>query len=183
MDEPSAKSRWLPRVSIRRMISLILVVALLLGWYSSQRRIERERRWQEQRLRYAEEELRRAKDQLQDQQRGPRPYLLRSFWEADLEGSNLAGMTIASNDNAFQRASFLQMFTGGDVDWGVSSFQARPIRRREACQGALTGGGSSFQMSSFLLGPISRCATLMGGGASFQCVISRCDPDRHEAVG
>ena len=48
----------------------------------------------EEYLRYAEEELRRARDELRDQLRGLRPDRARSFWEADLEGSNLAGMTI-----------------------------------------------------------------------------------------
>jgi hypothetical protein len=95
----------LTRFSVRGLFFLILLVALALGWFSSQRSAERERREHEQRLRYAEEELRRARDELRDQVRGPRPDRARSFWEADLEGSNLAGMTIASDGNAFQRAS------------------------------------------------------------------------------
>ena len=73
MTDSSTPARWLPRVSTRRLLFLILLVALLFGWLSSLQRADRERRQQEHRVRYAEEELRRARDELRDQQRGPRP--------------------------------------------------------------------------------------------------------------
>ena len=131
MAGSSLRVRWLPRFSIRGLILVILLVALLLGWVSSEQRVKqeqqravRERQEQEQRLRYAEEELRRARDELQDQMRGPRPVHKRSFWEADLESSNLAGMTIASDSNAFQRASFRKCrLEGATLEGGDSSFQ------------------------------------------------------------
>jgi hypothetical protein len=168
VTESSPPTRWLPRVSIRGLFFLILLVALLFGWHSSRQRAERERRQQEQRLRYAEEELRRARDELRDQQRGPRPDRARSFWEADLEGSNLAGMTIASGSNAFQRASFRECIlegatlVGGDASFQLARFDAAKLARAQ-----LKGGGSSFQASSFLGADLTG-ATLVGGGSSFQ---------------
>jgi uncharacterized protein YjbI with pentapeptide repeats len=166
--ESSAPARWHPRLSIRGLYFLILLVALLLGWVSSQQRAERERRQQEQRLRYAEEELRRARDELQDQMRGPRPDRARSFWEADLEGSNLAGMTIVSNDNAFQRASFRKCrLEGATLGGGVSSFQLARFDAAKLARACLKGGGSSFQASSFV-GTDLTDANLIGGPSSFQ---------------
>jgi uncharacterized protein YjbI with pentapeptide repeats len=147
---------------------LVLLVALALDWVSSQRRVDRERRQQEQRLRYAEEELRRARDELQAQMRGPRPDRARSFWEADLESSNLTGMTIASNENAFQRASFRKCrledatLQGGDASFQLARFDAAKLAR--AC---LNGGAASFQASSFVGADLTG-ATLTGGPVSFQ---------------
>ena len=168
VTESSTPTRWLPRVSIRGLFFLILLVALLFGWHSSQQRAERERRQQEQRLRYAEEELRRARDELQDQQRGPRPDRARSFWEADLEGSNLAGLTIASDSNAFQRASFRKCrLEGATLVGGDSSFQLARFDAAKLARAHLKGGGSSFQASSFVGADLTD-AILIGGGSSFQ---------------
>jgi uncharacterized protein YjbI with pentapeptide repeats len=168
LAESSAPPRRLPRFSTRGLFLLILFIALALGWGTSQRRAERARRQQEQRLRYAEEELRRARDALRDQARGPRPDRSRSFWEADLEGADLAGMTLASPSNAFQRASFRNCrlegatLTGGDASFQIARFDGAKLARAR-----LTGGGSSFQMSSFVGADLTG-ATLAGGGASFQ---------------
>jgi hypothetical protein len=124
-------NRLLPRVSTRGLFFLILLVALLFGWLCSQQRAERELRQQGQRLRYAEEELGRARGELRDQQRGPRPDRARSFWEADLEGSNLVGITIASDSNVFQSASFRKCrlegatLEGGDASKEPPTYDAR----------------------------------------------------------
>jgi uncharacterized protein YjbI with pentapeptide repeats len=168
VTESSTPTRWLPRVSIRGLFFLILLVALLFGWHSSQQRAERERRHQEQRLRYAEEELRRARDELQDQQRGSRPDRARSFWEADLEGSNLSGMTIASHGNAFQRASFRKCrLEGATLEGGGSSFQSARFDAAKLSRACLKGGSASFQGSSFVGADLTG-ATLIGGDSSFQ---------------
>jgi type II secretory pathway pseudopilin PulG len=168
VTDSSTPARWLPRVSIRGLLFLILLAALLFGWRASQQRAERERRQQEHRLRYAEEELSRARDELQDQQRGPRPDRARSFWEADLEGSNLAGMTIASAGNAFQRASFRRCrLEGATLEGGASSFQFARFDAAKLARACLKGGSSSFQASSFLGADLTG-ATLIGGSGSFQ---------------
>jgi uncharacterized protein YjbI with pentapeptide repeats len=147
---------------------LILLVALLFGWVSSEQRVKQERRQQEHRLRYAEEELRRARDELRDQQRGPRPDRVRSFWEADLEGSNLAGMTIASHGNAFQRASFRKCrLEDATLEGGGSSFQFARFDAAKLARACLKGGDSSFQASSFVGADLTG-ATLFGGSGSFQ---------------
>ena len=171
--EFSATARWSPRFSIRGLFFLILLVALALGWVSSQQSAERERRQQEQRLRYAEEELRRARDELRDQLRGPRPDRARSFWEADLEGSNLAGMTIASDGNAFQRASFRNCrLEGATLEGGVSSFQLARFDAAKLARASLKGGGASFQASSFVGADLTG-ATLIGGPLPFRARRSR----------
>ncbi len=168
MTESSTPTRWLPRVSTRGLFFLILLVALLFGWLSSEQRAERERRLQEQRVRYAEEELRRARDELRDQLRGRQPDRLRSFWEADLEGSNLAGMTITSNGNAFQRASFRKCrLEGATLEGGGSSFQFARFDAAKLARACLKGGSSSFQVSSFVGADLTD-ATLIGGSGSFQ---------------
>jgi hypothetical protein len=159
---------WLPRFSIRGLFFLILLVALALGWVSSERRADRERRQQEQRLHYADEELRRARDELQDQMRGRWPDRARSFWEADLESSNLAGMTIASNDHAFQRASFRKCrLEGATLKGGVAAFQLARFEAAKLARASLKGGHASFQASSFVGADLTG-ATLIGGAASFQ---------------
>ena len=65
-------------------------------------------------------ELRRARDELRDQLPGPRPDRGRPFWEADLEGSDLAGMTIASDSNGVPEG-LLSV---------IAASQARPWRWR-----------------------------------------------------
>jgi uncharacterized protein YjbI with pentapeptide repeats len=166
--EFSAPAGRSPRFSVRGLFFLILLVALALGWFSTQRSAERERRRHEQRLRYAEEELRRARDESRDRMRGPRPDRARSFWEADLEGSNLAGMTIASDGNVFQRASFRDCrLEGATLEGGVSSFQLARFDAARLARARLRGGGASFQASSFVGADLTG-ATLIGGPSSFQ---------------
>lgn len=163
----SAPTRRLPRFSTRELLLVIVIVAMVLGWASSRQRADRGRRMQEQRLRYAEEELRRARDELRDQVRGPRPDRARSFWEADLEGSNLAGMTIASGENAFQRASFRRCrLEGATLQGGTASFQLARFDGAKLARARLAGGGASFQGSSFDGADLTG-ATLAGGPSSF----------------
>jgi len=166
--EPSAPARRLPRFSVRGMFFLILLVAMAFGWVSSERRAERERWMQLQRLRYADEELRRAREELEVRKLGPRPDRARSFWEADLVGSNLMGMTIASDGNAFQRASFRECrLEGATLIGGVSSFQFARFDAAKLARARLRGDAASFQLSSFAGADLTG-ATLAGGGASFQ---------------
>jgi hypothetical protein len=75
----STAASWLPRLSIRGLFFLILLVALLLGWVSSEQRSTRERQQQEQRLRYAEE-------------------------EADLTGATLTGGGVSFQNATFEKA-------------------------------------------------------------------------------
>lgn len=161
-------ARRLPRFSVRGLFFLILLIALGLGWFTARRSAERQRRMQEYRLRYAEEELRRARDEFRDQSRGPRPDRARSFWEADLQGSNLAGMTITSNENAFQRASFRDCrLEGATLQGGDSSFQLARFDAAKLAKAHLKGGRASFQESSFVGADLTG-ATLHGGPSSFQ---------------
>jgi len=166
--EPSILARWLPRFSLRGLLFLVFLVALALGWYSSWQQAAWQQRMQYQSMLYITEELRRARDELRNQERARRPDRSRSFWEADLEGSNLSGMTIASNSNAFQRASFRRCrLEDATLEGGVSSFQFARFDAAKLARARLTGGGSSFQLASFVGADLTG-ATLAGGAASFQ---------------
>ena len=145
-----------------------MLAALLFNWITFLQRVERERRLREKQLRYAEEELVRARDELRDQLRGTQPEPLRSFWEADLEGSNLAGMTLASNSNAFQRASFRNCrLEGATLEGGGASFQFARFDSAKLATAILKGGAASFQGASFAGADLTG-ATLAGEGSSFQ---------------
>lgn len=175
MAESSAPARRLPRFSIRELVFLVVLAALVLGWVASEQRAAREQQradrvlqMQEQRQRYAEVELERARNELRDRLRGPRPDRSRSFWEADLEGTNLAGMTIASGGNAFQRASFRECrLEGSTLEGGASSFQFARFDAAKLARARLEGGAAAFQESTFVGADLTN-ATLIGGSASFQ---------------
>ncbi|MFO0959612.1 MAG: pentapeptide repeat-containing protein [Isosphaeraceae bacterium] len=168
MEQSPSPARRYPRISLRGLIYLIVLLALALGWFSAEQRAERERRRLEQSVRYAQEELDRARDELQDARRGLRPDRARSFWEADLEGTNLAGMTIASPENAFQRASFRRCnLEGATLQGGGASFQSSRFDGAKLARASLKGGSASFQSASFDGADLTG-ATLAGGSASFQ---------------
>lgn len=168
MADLTAPARRIPRFTTRGILTLIGLVALALGWVTSVQRAERERRQNAQRMLYAEEELRRAREELSNCSRGLRPDRARAFWEAGLEGSNLAGMTIASTENAFQRASFHGCrLEGATLSGGVASFQFARFDAANLARATLTGGSSSFQIASFVGADLTG-ATLTGAGGSFQ---------------
>ena len=168
MTTSSAPARRLPRISTRELLLLIALVAMILGWMASQRRADRVRRLEEHRLRYAEEELRRAREELRDTLRSPRPDRARSFWQAGLDGANLASMTIASKENAFQHASFRNCrLEGATLEGGDSAFQLARFDAAKLTRARLTGGNASFQFASFVGADLTG-AVLSGGPSSFQ---------------
>ena len=158
----------IPLFYVRAFVFLFMLAALLLNLITFQHRVERERRLLKQQLRYAEQELGRARDELKNQLRGPQPDRSRSFWEADLEGSNLAGMTLASNSNAFQRASFRNCrLEAATLEGGGASFQSARFDSAKLARAILKGGAASFQGASFAGADLTG-ATLAGEGSSFQ---------------
>lgn len=168
MAESSPTARRLPRFTVRGMIFGVLFLAVVLGWISSVRRVGWVQRMQHQRFLYLDEELRRARQELRDQERGVEPDRSRSFWHADLEGSDLTGMTIASPSNAFQRASFRDCrLRDATLEGGDSSFQFARFDGAKLARARLKGGHASFQLSTFVGADLTD-AILTGGGASFQ---------------
>jgi uncharacterized protein YjbI with pentapeptide repeats len=179
------------RFTIRTLLLLTFLVAMVLGWRASVRDARQQLALQTIQLQYAEEELRRARDDLGDRDRPKQP-TTRNFWEAELDDAYLRGMTISSPTNAFQRASLkncdLQDVTleadaaafqfarfdesnlkNAKLTAGVASFQAATFVGCDLTNAVLDGGDSSFQGSSFAN------ATLMGAKwvgsiASFQMV-------------
>ena len=158
----------IPLLYMRVFVFLLMLAALIFNLITFQQRVDRERRLLKQQLRYAQQELGRARDELKDQLRGPQPDRLRSFWEADLEGSNLDGMTLASNSNAFQRASVRKCnLEGTTLEGGGASFQSARFDGAKLVRARLNGGAASFQGASFV-GADLTAATLSGEGGSFQ---------------
>ncbi|MCC7336751.1 MAG: pentapeptide repeat-containing protein [Pirellulaceae bacterium] len=165
--------RW-SQFSNRGLLLLIVIVAMSCAWYSSLRHADvalqlsyRTQRLQMQHLEYYKGELGRAKSQLSDQLRGKRPDSSRSFWESDLDGMNLMGMTIASSLNAFQRASFRNCnLENATLQGGDSSFQFACFDEANLTGASLFGGPSSFQLATFIGADITD-ATLTGTAASF----------------
>jgi uncharacterized protein YjbI with pentapeptide repeats len=156
------------RFSLRTLFVVALLVGLMCGWYATWQRVDRDRKRYEQQLQYAEKELLRAKDQLHDLARGKQPDATRPFWEAELAGSQLTGMTIASDNNAFQRASFRNCkLESATLAGGVASFQDSCFDGATLTQANLSGGSASFQASTFLNTDLTG-ATLTGGPGSFQ---------------
>jgi uncharacterized protein YjbI with pentapeptide repeats len=93
-------------------------------------------------------------------------------------------MTIASDGNAFQRASFRECrLEGATLQGGDSSFQIARFDAAKLARACLKGGGASFQESSFV-GTDLAGATLTGGGRLVsKGFVRRRDPDRRQAVG
>lgn len=168
MAETSAPARRVTRFTVRDLFLLIVLVSVILAWISSEQRGEQRRRIQEQQVHYAQQELERARDQLRDQARPRDRDRNRSFWEADLEDSNLAGMTIASNQNAFQRASFKNCrLEDATLQGGTASFQVSRFDGAKLNRARLIGEAASFQMASFVGADLTGAA-LIGESASFQ---------------
>ncbi len=164
----SSKGPRVLKFSNRTLFGVVVLVALICGWFSTWQRADRERRRHEQRLLYAEQELERARGQVRDLARANRPDLTRSFWEAELEGANLTRMTLTSTSNAFQRASFRNcMLENATLKGGDASFQFACFDDAILAQASLTGGGASFQESTFVRAELTG-ATLTGGPGSFQ---------------
>lgn len=158
----------LPKYSTRSLFVLLFVVAILFGWFNSVRHARLQSNVLLRRLEYAEQELRRKTDELQRLRKGVTPDETRSFWQAGLEGTNLASMTIASDSNAFQRASFSDCnLRDASLSGGGSSFQEARFDGANLQGATLVGGSSSFQAASFVKSDLTR-AKLTGGPTSFQ---------------
>ncbi len=158
----------LPKYSTRSLFVLLFIVAILFGWFNSVRQARRERNLLSTRVEYAEQELQRKTDELQRLRKGITPDETRSFWQAGLEGTNLASMTITSYSNAFQRASFSECnLRDASLSGGGSSFQEARFDGANLQGATLVGGSASFQAATFVKSDLTR-AKLTGGPASFQ---------------
>ena len=158
----------LPKYSTRSLFVLLFIVAILFGWFNSVRQARRERYVWSRKAEYAEQELQRKTDELQRLRKGVTPDETRSFWQAGLEGTNLASMTISSYSNAFQRASFADCnLRDASLSGGGSSFQEARFDGANLQGATLVGGSASFQAASFVKSDLTR-AKLTGGPASFQ---------------
>ncbi len=156
------------RFSIRSLFTVVILVAFTCGWFSTWRQVDRERTRYAQQLHFLREELARAKEQLQDLARQRMPDRTRSFWEAELDGTNLTGMTIRSSSNAFQSASFRSCkLDNATLAGGVASFQLANFNAANLSYANLSGADASFQGATFVGAELTG-AKLAGGPGSFQ---------------
>jgi uncharacterized protein YjbI with pentapeptide repeats len=169
-----SKPAWRPRFTIASLLVLMLVVGLLLGWRSS---VETARKQLAEReihiakqgkaLEFAEAELQRARDQLGDLRKAQRD-ATRVLYGSMFEGATLAGATLSSPENAFQRTSF----AGSDLEratlqGGTASFQLANFDGAQLAGAKLRGDNASFQGATFV-GADLKGADLAGGPSSFQ---------------
>lgn len=158
----------LPKYSTRSLFVLLFIVAILFGWFNSVRQARRERYIRIKTAEYFEQELQRKTEELQSLRKGKTPDETRSFWQAGLEGTNLASMTIACYSNAFQQASFSDCnLRDASLSGGGSSFQEARFDGANLQGATLVGGSASFQEASFVKSDLTR-AKLTGGPSSFQ---------------
>lgn len=168
MDRAHDQSKRRLQFSLRGVLLLMLLVALILAWRSSLERAELRLAQQANQLRYAEEELARARDALRDQARGPTRDRARSLWEARLDGAQLRGVSVVSPGNAFQRASFHECdLESVTLQGGGSAFQLARFDQAKLVGAKLTGGSASFQGATFVAADLTG-AILTGGSGSFQ---------------
>jgi uncharacterized protein YjbI with pentapeptide repeats len=167
MENLHSQPTWRPRFTVRGLLILTLLVAMLLGWRSSLQDAKRQLVRQESRLRYAEQELERARDELKDRDR-PKQTARRLFWQAELDGAYLRGVTIASPENVFQGASLTNCdLQSAMLEGGGAAFQGAHFDGSNLTNAKLTGGGASFQQATFVACDLTG-AVLSGAGSSFQ---------------
>lgn len=156
-----------PRFTIRALLLLTALIAMLLGVHSCVHDARIQLTRQATRLQYAERELERARDELKVQQR-PRRSGGRVFSEAELDGMYLRDVSISIDSNAFQRASLKNCdLQNATLQAGGAAFQFARFDGANLTKAKLTGGGSSFQLATFV-GCDLTDAVLAGGSSSFQ---------------
>lgn len=162
------RSRRGPRFTIRGMLFLTLLVALLFGWYSSVQRAGRKVSLLSRRLSYAEQELERAHDDLSRQGRPQRSRSGRVLYDENVDGRGFRGVSIVAPDSAFQLTSFKGCnFQDATLQAGGSSFQLAYFDNANLNRAKLTGAGAAFQSASFAGADLTG-AVLTGGPGSFQ---------------
>lgn len=168
MREGFESGRQRFRISIRGTITLICVMAVVLAWLGNEMRMDALIRTHRRQSEYAMAEMRRARDELAQTQRFRILDRSRPFWETDLEGMRLTGMTLKIPANSFQRASFKKCdLRKATLEGGSAAFQLAIFDGAKLSEAILTGGGASFQYSTFVGADLSG-AVISGGSASFQ---------------
>ncbi|MGC4005978.1 MAG: pentapeptide repeat-containing protein [Pirellulales bacterium] len=110
-----------------------------------------------------------------------RPDPTRAFCEAELDGTNLAAMTIASDGNAFQGASFRHCkLEATALSGGVAAFQSARFDGADLARTNLAGGDCAFQEATFVRAALVG-AMLTGGHCAFQAA-SFADADLTDAT-
>lgn len=156
-----------PRLSLRTALLLMMLVAIVLGWYSSSQRSRR-------RITKLSKQLMSLKAGLESDSWRSEPNDERIGREARNKGIfshalftrvNMQGLAI---DGEFHVAEFDScVLQDANLGGGASGFQLARFNNCNLIDAKLTGGGSAFQLSSFENSDLSG-AVLTGGGSSFQ---------------
>jgi uncharacterized protein YjbI with pentapeptide repeats len=150
------------------MFILILVISVVLAWVGNEMRFAAVIRSHMRTLQFAKSELERVEQELARLRQGKRQDRTRAFWETDLEGTNLKGMTLKIPSNSFQKASFRNCdLKGATLEGAGAAFQLSRFDGAQLAGATLTGGGAAFQGSSFVGADLTG-AILTGGSVSFQ---------------
>lgn len=160
-----------PTFSLRTLLGVMLLAAILFGWYASTKRYRLHIVRLQNRLTYAEEELDRAKDRAKTEERraaGSYRDATRLFYYAKLDGISLRGTTLTGSISSFQGTSFQDCdLQKAKLSGTSSSFQGARFDRGKLAGSQLTGGGAAFQLASFASADLTG-AILTGGPGSFQ---------------
>jgi uncharacterized protein YjbI with pentapeptide repeats len=157
-----------PRFSIRGVLVVTTMLALLLAWRRSYQDSQRHMAALHQRIRYLQEGQHWSDVRAKLAESRPDRRSAGTLANMDLQGANLRGVTLQGRNHAYERTQFQRAdleaskFTGG-----VAAFSGARFDDALLMDATLTGGTSSFQMASFAGADLTG-AKLVGGPASFQ---------------
>jgi uncharacterized protein YjbI with pentapeptide repeats len=141
------------KFSLRALLGLTCLIALVLAWYVSSQQYEGRIRQLNLRLTYAEEELDRAKDDFEREQRrgSAKTAARRPFRDAKFDGLKLGEFSVVTGNSAFQNTSFVGCdLKNADLTGETASFQGAQFDGANLAGAKLTGGASAFQGASFV---------------------------------
>jgi len=181
------------RFTIREVLLLTLLIAVVFGWRHSSQRSARQVRDLQRRIVHAKwaVDFDASREEVQSR-KAPSSWkngLQQKFSYLTLDGVNLQGVSIKGGDQSFQSAALLNCnlskatldgtFQGARFDGsnlvraklsgGVSAFQASSFVDADLTGATLQGASSSFQGASFA-GANLTDATIIGSASSFQAV-------------
>ena len=158
------------KFSLRTLLGLTLLVALVFAWYASSKQYAEQIRRLNVRLNFAEEELDRAKDDFEREQRrgSAKTSARRPFRDAKFDGLTLSEFSVVTGNSAFQNTSFVGCeLKNANLTGKTSSFQGARFDRAILAGAKLTGGAGAFQGASFASADLSG-AVLTGEGSALQ---------------
>jgi uncharacterized protein YjbI with pentapeptide repeats len=157
------------RFTIREILLLTLLIAVVFGWRHSSKRSARQLRDLQRRIVHAKwaVDFDASREEVQSR-KAPSSWkngLQQKFSYLTLDGVNLQGVSIKGGDQSFQSAALLNCnLSKATLD---GTFQGARFDGSNLAGAKLGSGRASFQMSSFVDVDLTG-ATLQGGACAFQ---------------